>query len=283
MRLLITGGSGFFGTAFTRHALETGYKTICIYSRGEFQQYQMRKQFRNDQRLRFFIGDVRDKARLKRAMYGVDVVIHAAALKRVETMEYNVIEAIKTNVMGSLNVIEASIDSWIKKVVFISSDKACEPVNAYGISKAMAEKAFLAARYYAGEQWYNTKFAVCRYGNVANSTGSVIPIWRRMKDDGMTKVPVTDPECTRFWMTVEQACNLVQHTIDTMAGNEINIPELPAYRLGDLAEAMGFEMEIIGLQQGEKLHESMKPGETSEHARRMSIDELREEIDKFQL
>jgi UDP-N-acetylglucosamine 4,6-dehydratase len=266
LSILITGGSGSFGRAFTSYALEKGAQRVCIYSRGEHAQAEMRAQYPSE-RLRWLIGDVRDRDRLRRAMEGVELVIHAAALKRIEVGAYNPIEMVKTNVMGAVNVIEAAQDAHVRKVVALSSDKAYQPVSAYGHSKALAESLFLAAE----SRW--TDFAVTRYGNVAGSAGSVIPKWREILKTGDT-VPVTDPDCTRFWMTMDEAIRLVSKTAQTM--ERLAIPELPAYRLGDLAEAMGAKMEITGLNGFEKKHEGMRDGLTSDSVRRMSVQELRE-------
>lgn len=276
MNLLVTGGTGFFGTAFVKSALARGAERVCVYSRGEYRQAQMRDEL-NDERLRWFIGDVRDRQRLRRAMEGVDLVVHAAALKRVEVGEYNPSEMVMTNVMGAMNVIEAAQDAGVEKVVGLSTDKAFAPVNAYGTSKLMAEKLFLAANNTRGKT--GPSFAVTRYGNVAGSTGSVIPRWRALLAQGYTTVPVTDPECTRFWMTLQEAVDLVMHTAETMAGGELAIPELPAYRLGDLAEAMGAAPVILGLGAHEKRHESMSEILSSDKARRMSVPELREALE----
>lgn len=274
--MLITGGSGFLGRAMARKLLgKVEVERVCIYSRGEHAQACMKQETPDpDGRLRFFIGDVRDRERLRRAMEGIDVVIHAAALKRIEVGHYNPTEMVKTNVLGTMNMVEAAHDAGVKKVVLVSSDKAFEPVSAYGQSKAIAETIVLAANHTRGKR--GPLFAAVRYGNVSGSTGSVIPRWRQMILDGKAVVPVTDPECTRFWMTINQATDLIWNTIKTMAGGELNIPELPAYRLGDLAQAMGVEMDIKGLPDWEKRHESMGPGNSSDKARRMSVDEIRE-------
>jgi UDP-N-acetylglucosamine 4,6-dehydratase len=245
-------------------------------SRCEYKQSLMRKEFHDDQRLRWFVGDVRDEKRLARAMRDMDLVVHAAALKRVEVGEYNPDEMVKTNVGGALNVIDAAIDANVNKVVALSTDKACAPVNAYGASKLMAEKLFLAANNISGQR--GPRFSVTRYGNVAGSTGSVIPLWRKMIADGIDIVPVTDPDCTRFWMSLDEAVDLVIDTAETMRGGELSIPQLPAYRLGDLAEAMNVGMRITGLGSHEKLHESMAEGNTSDLARRLSVDEIREKL-----
>ena len=276
MRLLITGGTGFFGRAFAKHALEWGY-TVCIYSRNEYNQFLMRQEFGDDPRLRWFIGDVRDRDRLRRAMQGVDVVVSAAALKRIEIGHYAPDEMVKTNVLGSLNVVEASAESGVSKVVALSTDKAWQGRSPYGQSKAIAESLFLSANNIYGE--HGPKYSVVRYGNIWRSTGSIVPYWESLIAKGETTVPVTDPECTRFFMRASEAVDLVSDTIITMNGGELVIPEtLPAYRIGDLAEAMGVSMNIIGLPKFEKLHEGMRDGLTSDKVRRMSVEELREAL-----
>lgn len=259
MNVLITGGTGFLGRGLVRALLARSHaRRICVYSRGEFAQAMMRRDTPDqEQRVRWFIGDVRDERRLRRAMQGVELVIHAAALKRVEVGEYNPTEMALTNVMGAVNVIDAAQAAGVKKVVAISSDKACAPLNAYGATKLVAEKLFLAANATSGEG--GTRFAVCRYGNVAGSTGSVIPTWR----SATGPVTLTDPTCTRFWMTLEQACELVLWTARNMKGGELVVPILPAYRLGDLAAAMGVTAVPTGLGAGEKKDEMM----ISEHER----------------
>ena len=273
--MLITGGTGSFGQAMVKRLLkQSNYgQRICIYSRDELKQAKMREEFNDDPRLRFFIGDVRDQERLRRAMEDVEVVIHAAALKRIETCFYNPGEMVKTNVVGSMNVIEAAHDAGVKKVVALSTDKAFQPVSAYGQSKALAESLFLAANYSRGK--CGPMFAVTRYGNVSGSNGSVIPKWWDLIDGGATSVPVTDPDCTRFHMTLNESVDLVLNTINTMKGGELNIPTLPAYRLADLAEAMSMDMDVIGLPEFEKKHECMGQGNCSDLARRMSVEEIR--------
>lgn len=275
--ILITGGSGAFGNAMTQYLLtETGAERIVVYSRGEYRQFLMSQELaplNMVDRLRFMIGDVRDRDRLRRAMEGVDVVIHAAALKRIEVGNYNPIEMVKTNVGGAINVIEAAQDARVKKVVALSSDKAFRPVSPYGTSKALAESVFLAANNTTGN--YGPKFSVCRYGNVWASTGSVVPIWRGMKARGLDTVPVTDPECTRFFMRMSEAVDLVMNTINSSIVGELAIPRLPAYRLGDLASAMEMNIKVTGLPAWEKLHESMNEELHSDDARRMTVEELK--------
>jgi FlaA1/EpsC-like NDP-sugar epimerase len=288
--VLITGGSGAFGTAFVRYLLTrrmdiTG--RVAILSRSEHRQAEMAREMAaldpKEERLRFFIGDVRDRDRLFRAMEGIDTVVHAAALKRIEVGAYNPMEVMKTNILGAANVIEAAKDAGVAKVVALSTDKAYAPVSPYGTSKAFAESLFLAANNTRGKT--GPAFAVVRYGNVWNSTGSVVPTWLHLIKEQVAAdwartpiVPVTDPECTRFYMTMDQAVNLVLNTILIMQGGEIIIPRLPAYRLGDLAEAMGAQMQINGLPSWEKRHESMGEGNSSDTARRMSVAELREAL-----
>ncbi len=278
--VLITGGSGSFGRACVSRLLKSfddDYcERICIFSRGELSQANMRAELADDPRLRWFIGDVRDRSRLRRAMNECDTVIHAAALKRIEVGHYNPVEMAKTNVDGAINVIEAATDAGVQKVVCLSSDKAYQPVSAYGYSKAMAESLFLAANNTRGKN--GPIFAVTRYGNVSGSAGSIIPKWREALKSGKC-IYVTDPDCTRFWMTMDQAVDLVLNTVKTMRGGELVIPELPAYRIIDLAIAMGAEAsERIGLPAYEKKHESMREGLCSETARRMSVNELKEAL-----
>lgn len=273
MRILITGGSGYFGRGFARTLLDNNIaEKVCIYSRGEFAQATMRAEFNDDQRIRWFIGDIRDQDRLRRAMHEIDVVVHGAALKRTEVCAYNVMECVATNVVGTQNVAKACIDAEVKKAVLLNSDKAVLGTTTYGLSKALAERIFLNANAYAGDR--GTIFSSCLYGNISGSTGSVIPIWRKQLETSDT-VTVTDPDATRFWMYRHEAADLVLSAIANMRGGDVFIPTLPAYRVGDLAEAMGAKMRIIGMAENEKMHEEMRPGETSEKARRMTIEELR--------
>jgi len=274
--VLITGGTGFFGRAFVRRLLETNAaERICIYSRDEYKQAVMRDEFEDDKRLRWFIGDVRDLSRMKRAMEGIDTVVHAAALKRIEVGNYNPTEMVKTNVYGTMNAVDAAADAGVKKFVFLSTDKAFEPISPYGQSKALAERIVLVSNDTYGK--YGPKFSACRYGNVAGSTGSVIPRWRKILEKTDT-VPVTHPDVTRFYMTKDEAVDLVLKAIDTMRGGETFIPTLPAYRLADLADAMNANINIVGLPRFEKMHESMEAGASSEHARRMGVEEIREAL-----
>lgn len=275
--ILITGGGGYLGRNLTRRLLTVEKpERIVILSRGEYAQAQMAQEFASldpDQRLRFFIGDVRERDRLRRAFDGVDTVVHAAALKRIEVGAMNPVEMVRTNILGTINVIEAAMDAHVQKVVGISSDKAYQPVSPYGQSKALGESLLLNANNMRGA--HGPIFSICRYGNVLCSTGSVVPRWRALLAKGITKVPVTSPAVTRYMMTVEQAVDLVLSTAETMQGGELAIPDLPAYRLGDLAEAMGAEMEVIGLPEWEKLHENLSASQCSKDARRLSVEELR--------
>ena len=271
--ILITGGTGSFGQAFVRHILDgQEYDRICIFSRGEQTQAAMAQKLAS-KRLRFLIGDVRDRWRLTRACDGVDVVVHAAALKRIEVGFYNPVEMVRTNIEGAINVVEAARDSGVAKVVFLSSDKAYQPISPYGQSKALAERIFLAGNAGAGP-----RFACTRYGNVWNSAGSVFPTWRRLLSNGATTVTVTDPDCTRFFMYMREAVEIVYDAIATMQGGETFIPTLPAYRLGDLAEAMSAKYNVVGLPGWEKQHESMGPGNSSEKAKRLSVQEIKDII-----
>lgn len=273
--VLITGGSGFFGRAFVESALSRNINRICVYSRGEAQQADMRSQLAYPSACRWFIGDVRDVGRLRQAMEGIDLVIHAAALKRIEVAEYDVSEVVKTNVGGTLNVVDATTSAGVKRVIGISSDKAAAPINAYGATKLVMEKIFLAANNSRGAS--GPIFAVCRYGNVWGSTGSVVPTWRSWIARGAVTVPVTSPEATRFYMTREEAVQLVWDTTASMNGGELVVPTLPAYCLADLATAMGVQMNVTGLPAHEKMHESLG-GMDSSQARRMSVSELREAL-----
>jgi len=278
--VLITGGSGSLGHALVQRLLtEEKPDRVIVYSRGECTQFMMAESMRPldlERRLRFFIGDVRDRDRLRRAFDGVDVVIHAAALKRIEVGAYNPSEMVKTNVLGAMNVIEAAMDAGVEKVVFTSTDKAWQPVSPYGQSKALAESLFLNANNTRGEN--GPIFAVTRYGNVAGSRGSVIPTWQEMLKHSVT-VPVSDPEVTRFYMDMDEAVDLVMGTVVNMRGGELNIPSLPAYRLGDLATAMGVKvMKITGLALYEKMHEGLADGNTSDVAPRMTVPDLRRRL-----
>jgi UDP-N-acetylglucosamine 4,6-dehydratase/5-epimerase len=255
--ILITGGTGSFGKAFIDHALKNfDPKRIVIFSRDELKQYEARQRFNDDPRLRWFIGDIRDQHRLKRAMHGVDYVVHAAALKQVDTAEYNPFEYVQTNIIGSQNVVEAAIDSGVKKVVALSTDKASSPLNLYGATKLAADKLFQSANHYAAG--YESRFSVVRYGNVMGSRGSVIPFFRKLIAEGKP-LPITDSRMTRFWITLPQAVQFVIDSFDLMNGGELYVPRIPSMRITDLVEAIGPGTETydIGIRPGEKLHEEM--------------------------
>jgi UDP-N-acetylglucosamine 4,6-dehydratase len=254
LSILITGGTGSFGKKFTEVMLKKYHpKKLIIFSRDELKQHEMRLSGYDDKSLRYFIGDVRDVARLSRALEGVDIVIHAAALKQVPVCEYNPIEAVMTNVLGARNVIDAALDIGVKKVIAISTDKAVNPINLYGATKLVAEKLFVQANAYSG--LHRTKFSCVRYGNVLGSRGSVIPLFIEQKKNGT--VTITDPRMTRFWITLEQGVNFVIRCLVQMNGGEVFIPKIPSANIMDLAKviAPGSKVEIIGIRPGEKLHE----------------------------
>ena len=255
--ILITGGTGSFGKAFIRHALDhLEPSRLVILSRDELKQYEVRRLFGDDPRLRWFIGDIRDPDRLRRALHGVDYVVHAAALKQVDTAEYNPFEYVQTNVIGSQNVIEAAIDSGVRKVVALSTDKASSPINLYGATKLCADRMFISGNHYAAA--HETRFAVVRYGNVMGSRGSVIPMFKMLAQQGQS-LPITDKRMTRFWITLEQAVQFVIDSFDEMHGGELYVPRIPSMRILDLVEAIAPDAATheIGIRPGEKLHEEM--------------------------
>lgn len=263
--ILITGGTGSFGKAFTSYVLEHyDPRKIIIYSRDEFKQFIMQNEFKEHaSKLRFFIGDVRDRERLARAFEGVDYVIHAAALKQVPTCEYNPAEAIKTNINGAQNVIDAALDAGVRKVVALSTDKAVNPVNLYGGTKLVSDKLFVAANAYAGSK--DICFSIVRYGNVAGSRGSVIPFFHNLIKNGGTELPITDYRMTRFWISLRQGVELVIKALEEARGGETFISKIPSFKVTDLAQAMlpGCAMPEVGIREGEKLHEIMVPVEDS--------------------
>lgn len=267
--VLITGGTGSFGKKFLEVILER-YRPhrIIIYSRDEFKQSQMKAEYEKKydmSKVRFFIGDVRDKERLYRAFDHVDYVIHAAAMKQVTTCEYNPFEAIKTNIHGAQNIIDAAIDRGVKKVVALSTDKAVNPINLYGGTKLVSDKLFISANAYS--KISGTKFSVVRYGNVAGSRGSIIPLFKDLIEKGVTELPITDPRMTRFWITLEQGVELVFKALAESNGGETYISKIPSFRITDLAEAMlpGAKIKEIGIREGEKLHEIMVTKDDSMH------------------
>lgn len=254
--ILITGGTGSFGHTFIPMTLERyNPKKIIVFSRDEMKQWEMAKLFPNDDRLRFFIGDVRDKERLYRALDGVDYVVHAAATKIVPTAEYNPFECIKTNINGAMNLIDACIDKGVKRVVALSTDKASSPINLYGATKLASDKVFVAGNSYSGE--HGTTFSVVRYGNVMGSRGSVIPFFMSIRDKGV--LPITDKRMTRFMISLEQGVELVWHAFEDMLGGEIYVKKIPSMKVTELATVVGPEckQEEIGIRPGEKLHEQM--------------------------
>ena len=263
--ILITGGTGSFGNAFTEYVL-THYKPkkIIIYSRDEYKQFLMAEKLKEYQDiLRFFIGDVRDRDRLYRAFGGVDYVIHAAALKQVPACEYNPIEAVRTNINGAMNIIDAALDCEVKKVVALSTDKAVNPINLYGGTKLVSDKLFIAANAYSGEK--DVRFSIVRYGNVAGSRGSVIPFFKKMIEEGKTELPITDYRMTRFWISLEEGVQLVVKALEEAKGGETFISKIPSFKITDLAKAMAPECarKEVGIREGEKLHEIMVTREDS--------------------
>lgn len=263
--VLITGGTGSFGKAFSRRILEHyNPRKVIIFSRDEFKQWQMKQDFAEHlDKMRFFIGDVRDRERLSRAFDGVDYVVHAAAMKQVPACEYNPFEAVKTNVLGAYNVIDAAIDSKVKKVVALSTDKAVNPVNLYGGTKLVSDKLFISANAYAGAK--KTVFSIVRYGNVAGSRGSIIPYFRSLVEKGAVSLPITDYSMTRFWITLEEGVDLVLKALEESRGGETYISKIPSFKVTDLAQAIrpGCEMPEVGIREGEKLHEVMITKEDS--------------------
>jgi len=261
--ILITGGTGSFGHKFVKEILANHEpKRLVVYSRDELKQYEMEECFQ-DSRMRFFIGDVRDKERLNAAMNGIDFVVHAAALKQVPAAEYNPMECIKTNILGGQNVIDAAIQQNVDKVVALSTDKAANPINLYGATKLASDKLFIAANNLSGQG--RTRFSVVRYGNVAGSRGSVIDVYKRIKLSGETLYPVTDSRMTRFWITKKQGVEFVMKSFQRMQGGELFIPKIPSMNIVDLVNAMDerADIKVIGIRPGEKLHEIMCPEESS--------------------
>jgi UDP-N-acetylglucosamine 4,6-dehydratase (inverting) len=267
--ILVTGGTGSFGKAFIADLLARhDPKRVVVFSRDELKQYECRQLFGDDPRLRWFIGDIRDPHRLHRAMHGVEYVVHAAALKQVDTAEYNPWEFVQTNIIGSQNVIEACIDAGVNKVVALSTDKASSPINLYGATKLTADKLFITGNHYAAA--YPTRFSVVRYGNVMGSRGSVIPYFRKLAEAGQS-LPITDLRCTRFFITLPQAVQLVLDAFEHMQGGELYVPRIPSMRVTDLAQAIapGAAMHDVGLRPGEKLHEEMISPEEGRRALRI--------------
>lgn len=264
--ILVTGGTGSFGQNMVEYLLETSISRVAIFSRDELKQSDMRERIGADERLRFFLGDIRDESRLITAFHGVDYVVHAAALKQVDSGEYNPIEFVQTNVIGSQNVISAAIKTGVKKVVALSTDKASSPINLYGATKLTADKLFIAANNYS--QAYGTKYSVVRYGNVLGSRGSVIPYFMKLKRE-RKNIPITDRRMTRFWISISDAVKFVVETLEQMSGGELYVPKIPSMKIIDLAKMFADELEIveIGIRPGEKLHEEMISSDDSRRTR----------------
>lgn len=260
--ILVTGGTGSFGKKFVKTVLQYDVAKVIIFSRDELKQFEMQQEYK-DPRLRFFIGDVRDKERLHRAFDQVDIVVHAAAMKHVGACEYNPFEAVKTNIYGAQNIIETAIDRGVEQVIALSTDKAAAPINLYGATKLASDKLFVAANSYAGSK--KTKFSVVRYGNVIGSRGSVVPLFKKMKETG--HISITDERMTRFWITLDNGVGFVLQSLKNMVGGEIFVPKIPSMKITDLAKAVAPEakINIIGIRPGEKLHELMITHDDARH------------------
>lgn len=260
--ILLTGGTGSFGKAFLRHALEHSDAVIRVFSRDEFKQLEVRDEV-GDERVRYLIGDVRDRARLLRAAQGADLIVHAAALKHVPVAEYNPFEAVQTNVLGAQNVVDAAIDAGVAKVISLSTDKAVNPVNLYGATKLCAEKIIVQGNAYAASR--RTRLSCVRYGNVVGSRGSIVPVFLRQREQG--ELTITDERMTRFWITLDQSVELVLHAMAMMHGGEVFVPKIPSLRILDLAEAIapGVPRRVVGIRPGEKLHELLVMADEARH------------------
>lgn len=268
--ILVTGGTGSFGKCFVKKALtEHNPRKVIVFSRDELKQWEMRQSdpVYDHDKIRYFLGDVRDKERLMRAFRDVDLVVHAAALKQVPAAEYNPTEFVKTNIHGAMNVVDAAIERGVEKVIALSTDKACNPVNLYGATKLCSDKLFVSGNAYVGAKG-EPKFSVVRYGNVLGSRGSIVPKWKAMVAAGATELPVTDPRMTRFWITLPQAADFVMANFGRMLGGEIFVPKIPSMKVSDLVEAIapGVKSKIIGIRPGEKLHEMMIGEDDARHS-----------------
>jgi UDP-N-acetylglucosamine 4,6-dehydratase len=280
--ILITGGAGFLGSNFCHYIVEKkiNVKKVIVFSRDWLKQKKLKDSIGENDKFRFFIGDVRDKQRLIRAMHGVDIVIHAAAIKDLESCEYNPSEAMLTNVVGTQNVIDSCIANKVSNSILISTDKAFKPINIYGASKFMAEGLFIQANKYSATD--EIRFSVCRYGNVFGSSGSVLEVWQSLLKNGAQRVPITHMEMTRFFINVEDTVKFIIESINwKLPGGKIFIPNLKSFSIRDLARALNKGYVITGIKQGEKLHEELQEGYTSQIAERMRIDELEEEVKRI--
>lgn len=263
--VLVTGGTGSFGKKFISKVLQYPIKKVIVYSRDELKQFEMQQMFTGESRIRFFIGDVRDRERLILALNGVDIVIHAAAIKQVPAAEYNPMECIKTNIHGAENIVEACLHTKVRQVIALSTDKAANPINLYGATKLCSDKIFISGNNLTGDR--DLRFSVVRYGNVAGSRGSVVPFFRNLLASGAKELPITDPEMTRFWITLDQGVDFVLKNLIRMKGGETFVPKIPSVKITDLAEAIapGVPQKIIGIRPGEKLHEVMCPRDDFQH------------------
>jgi UDP-N-acetylglucosamine 4,6-dehydratase len=280
--LLITGGTGSLGTAFCNHLIENNMipnmipKKLIIFSRDWLKQKNLRTELDDPEFMRWRIGDVRDKDRLRQAFKDADYIIHAAALKDLPSAEENPDEAMSINAEGTKNVRDIAIECGVKKAILISTDKACNPINTYGMSKAVAERYFLDGNVYSAGK---TKFSVCRYGNVINSNGSVIPVWKKLIEDGAKELPVTDERMTRFFYPMEDAIKLILYSLATMQGGELFIPRIPSIRIIDLAAAFGMPYKVTGIRPGEKLHESLEDGYNSgTNPHFLTVEEIKKQL-----
>lgn len=275
--ILISGMTGSMGTAFAKYLLDKEPKKVICFSRCWLKQKNLRDELGNPSNYRWFLGDIRDRDRLIRAFKNVDIVIHAAAIKDLESCEYNPTECMLTNVVGTSNVIDACIENKVNKCLFISTDKAVNPCNTYGKSKSLAESLWLNANKYAADD--DIRFSICRYGNVWNSNGSIGPVWRKMIADGIKELPITHEDCTRFHFLMPDVMRFVTDSLEKMQGGELFIPRLPSIRIVDLAAAFGMPYKVVGLRQGEKIAEEMEPGYNSgTNPWMLSVDEIKETI-----
>jgi len=277
--ILITGGTGSFGSAYIKHLLkdEETKKIIC-FSRCWLKQKELRDELGNPSNMRWFIGDVRDKDRLLRATKGVDIIVHAAAIKDLDACEYNPSEAMLTNVVGTQNVVDACIENKVWKCLLISTDKAVAPINTYGTSKAMAERLWLNANKYAAND--DIRFSVCRYGNVVGSNGSIVPVWNKLIKSGATSLPITHPDMTRFWFDMKDVLEFVTESLNQMYGNETFMPFLPSVLITDLADAFDMPYHIIGIREGEKIHETMgQQFDSGTNPWFLTVDEIKKSIE----